>query len=64
MGSNHNLSQCVCLLVSDVLSIVVFPNMPSAPGQPCTGEDRKFLINSPVFLTFLTELIFYLEICY
>jgi len=19
----------------------VFPNVPTAPGQPCTGEDRK-----------------------
>jgi len=25
-----------------VLLIVVFPNVPTAPGQPCTGEDREF----------------------
>jgi len=25
-----------------MMLIVVFPNVPAAPGQPCTGEDRKY----------------------
>lgn len=30
------------LIVSLPCLFSVFPNVPSAPGQPCIGEDRKY----------------------
>jgi len=47
MASNRNValvlgSETMIYLFTYLLLIVVFPNIPTAPGQPCTGEDRKF----------------------
>lgn len=39
---NQNTTELILISIIYHFNVLVFPNIPPAPGMPCQGEDRKF----------------------